>query len=142
MSVPDDARSDIGFLNNSAAERLFARGVGSMRTTTTEVTFMKTYTALIAAAALALSAGLASAQTQTPRNYDSSGAPQTSGQRSGGGMSGGAATGSSGSSGMTGAPSSTNPQAGGGPGGLTTAPHQVPENGGAPNATAPGGNAR
>ena len=25
------------------------------------------------------------AQTQTPRNYDSSGAPQTSGQRSGGG---------------------------------------------------------
>jgi len=64
------------------------------------------------------------------------------GQRSGGGMSGGAATGSSGSSGMTGAPSSTNPQAGGGPGGLTTAPHQVPENGGAPNATAPGGNAR
>jgi len=99
---------------------------------------MKTYTALIAAAALALSAGLASAQTQTPRNYDSSGAPQTSGQRSGGGMSGGAATGSSGSSGMTGAPSSTNPQAGGGPGGLTTAPHQVPENGGAPNATVPG----
>ena len=57
-------------------------------------------------------------------------------------MSGGAATGSSGSSGMTGAPSSTNPQAAGGPGGLTTAPQQVPENGGAPNATAPGGNAR
>ena len=81
-----------------------------------------------------------SAQTQTPRNYDSSGAPQTSGQRSGGGMSGGAATGVS--SGMTGAPSSTNPQAGGGPSGLTTAPHQVPENGGAPNATAPGSNAR
>ena len=78
---------------------------------------MKKHTALIAAAALALSAGLASAQTQTPRNYDSSGAPQTSGQRSGGGMSGGAATGSSGNSGMTGAPSSTNPQAGGGPGG-------------------------
>ena len=66
---------------------------------------------------LALSAGLASAQTQTPQNYDSSGAPQTSGQRSGGGLSGGAATGSSGNSGMTGAPSSTNPQAGGGPGG-------------------------
>jgi hypothetical protein len=101
---------------------------------------LKKHTALIAAAALALSAGLASAQTQTPRNYDSSGAPQTSGQRSGGGMSGGAATGVS--SGMTGAPSSTNPQAGGGPSGLTTAPHQVPENGGAPNATAPGSNAR
>jgi hypothetical protein len=39
--------------------------------------------------------------------------------------------------GMTGAPSSTNPQAGGGAGGLTTSPHQVPENGGAPNAVAP-----
>ena len=38
---------------------------------------------------------------------------------------------------MTGAPSSSNPQAGGGPDGLTTSPHQVPENGGAPNAVAP-----
>jgi hypothetical protein len=33
---------------------------------------------------------------------------------------------------MTGAPSSSNPQAGGGPNGLLTAPHSVPENGGAP----------
>jgi len=32
---------------------------------------------------------------------------------------------------MTGAPSSSNPQAGGGPNGLLTAPHSVPENGGA-----------
>jgi hypothetical protein len=126
--------------NGGGRERLSAVGVECKPTTTTEATFLKKHTALIAAAALALSAGLASAQTQTPRNYDSSGAPQTSGQRSGGGMSGGAATGVS--SGMTGAPSSTNPQAGGGPSGLTTAPHQVPENGGAPNATAPGSNAR
>jgi hypothetical protein len=33
---------------------------------------------------------------------------------------------------ITGAPSSSNPQAGGGPNGLLTAPHSVPENGGAP----------
>ena len=39
--------------------------------------------------------------------------------------------------GMTGAPSSSNPQAGGGPGGLTASPHQVPVNGGAPNAVVP-----
>jgi hypothetical protein len=32
---------------------------------------------------------------------------------------------------ITGAPSSSNPQAGGGPNGLLTAPHSVPENGGA-----------
>ena len=32
---------------------------------------------------------------------------------------------------MTGAPSNSNPQAGGGPNGLLTAPHSVPENGGA-----------
>ena len=38
---------------------------------------------------------------------------------------------------MTGAPSSSNPQAGGGPGGLTASPHQVPVNGGAPNAVVP-----
>jgi hypothetical protein len=44
-------------------------------------------TVLIAAAGLLISTGLAAAQSQTPRNYDSSGAPQTSGsqQRSGGG---------------------------------------------------------
>jgi hypothetical protein len=104
---------------------------------------MRKATALIAAAGLLIATGLASAQSQTPRNYDSSGAPQTLGsqQRSGGGMSGGPTTGSSGN-GMTGAPSSSIPQEGGGPGGLTTSPHQVPENPGAPNSTAPSGNAR
>jgi hypothetical protein len=38
---------------------------------------------------------------------------------------------------MSGAPSSSNPQAGGGARGLATSPHQVPENGGAPNAVVP-----
>jgi hypothetical protein len=95
---------------------------------------MRKYSALLAAAALLISSGIASAQTQTPRNnYDSSGAPQTYGQGRGG-MSGPA---SGGSTGMTGSPSSTNPQAGGGPNGLQTTPHEVPENGGAPNSISP-----
>jgi hypothetical protein len=94
---------------------------------------MSKYSALLAAAALLISSGIASAQTQTPRNYDSSGAPQTSGQGRGG-MSGPA---SGGSTGMTGSPSSTNPQAGGGPNGLQSTPHEVPENGGAPNSISP-----
>jgi hypothetical protein len=85
------------------------------------------------AAALLISSGMAFAQTQTPRNYDSSGAPQTSGQARGG-MSGPA---SGGSTGMTGSPSSTNPQAGGGPNGLQSTPHEVPENGGAPSSISP-----
>ena len=98
---------------------------------------MRIHTALIAAAALAISVGMASAQ-------NSPGASQNSGQRSGSGMSGGTTGSSGGATGTTGAPSSTNPQAGGGAGGLTTAPHQVPENGGAPNAVvpAPSGNPR
>ncbi len=99
---------------------------------------MRKYSAFLAAAALLVSTGLASAQSQMPRNYDSSGAPKTGSEqpRSGGGLTGGT-TGAGGQGGMTGAPSSTNPQAGGGAGGLTTSPHQVPENGGAPNSTAP-----
>ena len=74
---------------------------------------MKKYSALLAAAALLVSTGIASAQS---RNYDSSGAPKSSGssQRSGGGMATGNMTGASGNTGVTGAPSSTNPQAGGG----------------------------
>ena len=99
-------------------------------------------TVLIAAAGLLISNGLASAQSQTPRNYDSSGAPQTSGsqQRSGGDV--------------------WRPYNGfwrkrndrraeqlesSGRGlakGLTTSTHQVSENGGAPNSTAPSGTAR
>ena len=89
---------------------------------------MKKHSALIAAAALLMSTGLAAAQNQMPRN-DKSGAPATTGQ-SRDGMPGG-------NTGVTGAPSSTNPQAGGGPGGPTTTPHGVPENGGAANSQAP-----
>lgn len=89
---------------------------------------MRKHSALIAAAALLISTGLAAAQSQMPRN-DRSNAPATTGQ-SRDGMPGG-------NTGVTGAPSSTNPQAGGGPGGLTTTPHGVPENGGAANSQAP-----
>jgi hypothetical protein len=101
---------------------------------------MRKHLALLAGAALFASASVAAAQSQTPKNYDSSGAPQsgaTTQPRSGGGMTGGTTGQSNGAGGMTGAPSSSNPQAGGGAGGLTTSPHQVPENGGAPNSTAP-----
>ena len=53
---------------------------------------MKLYAAMLAAAVLLCSAGLASAQS---RNYDSSGAPKSSGssQRSGGGLVDNATTG-------------------------------------------------
>ena len=90
---------------------------------------MTKYSAMLAAAALLVSSGIASAQSQAPRGNDNSGSA-TSGQRTTPSDSGRG-------TGMTGAPSSSNPQAGGGAGGLTTSPHQVPENGGAPNAVAP-----
>jgi hypothetical protein len=89
---------------------------------------MKRHSALIAAAALLISTGLAAAQSQMPRN-ERSGAPATTGQNRDGAPGG--------NTGVTGAPSSTNPQAGGGAGGLTTTPHGVPENGGAANSQAP-----
>ena len=88
---------------------------------------MRKYSAMLAAAALLVSSGIASAQSQMPRGNDNSGAA-TSGQRTTPRDSGQG-------TGMTGAPSSSNPQAS--PGGLTTSPHHVPENGGAPNAVAP-----
>jgi hypothetical protein len=93
---------------------------------------MKKYSALLAAAALLVSTGIASAQS---RNYDSSGAPKSSGssQRSGGGLATGNTTGAGGNTGVTGAPSSTDPQAGS----TQSSPHQVPENGGAPNSVVP-----
>lgn len=88
---------------------------------------MKKYSALLAAAALLVSTGIAAAQS---RNYDSSGAPKSapSGQRSGGGMATGNMTGAGGN---TTGQSSTNPQADRAPS------QQVPENGGAPNSTVP-----
>jgi hypothetical protein len=94
----------------------------------------------LAAAALLISGGIASAQSQTPTQYDSSGAPKSGqGPNVGGGMpsnsgmtrgGAGATTGA----GASGVPSSTNPQTGNG----ATAPREVPENGGAATQTVPG----
>jgi hypothetical protein len=71
---------------------------------------MRKHLALIASAALLVSTGIAAAQSQAPRNYDSSGAPKSSGSspRSGGGLAG--TTGSGSASDTTGAPNT--PQAG------------------------------
>ena len=89
---------------------------------------MRRHSALLVAALLVGSSSIGMAQSQSPNSQQKS--PATSGQSSG-------APSDPRGPGMTGAPSSTNPQAGGGAGGLTTSPHQVPENGGAPNAVAP-----
>jgi hypothetical protein len=92
---------------------------------------MKKYSAILAAAALLVSSGIAVAQS---RNYDSSGAPKSapSGQRSGGGLATSNMTGAGGNTGME-SPGTTNPQ----PGGAASAPQQAPENGGAANSTMP-----
>ena len=87
-------------------------------------------TAYITAAALILSTSIVSAQ-QNPRGNSGM---STTGQRGAPDPARGTGT--------TGAPSSSNPQAGGGPNGLLQAPHEVPENGGAPNSVAPGPNRR
>jgi hypothetical protein len=93
---------------------------------------MRKYSAMLAAAALLVSSGIAAAQNQMPRGNEKPGA--TTGQRT---------TPDNGrGTGMTGAPSSSNPQAGGGANGLQSSPHQVPENGGAPNSVAPNTNRR
>ena len=95
---------------------------------------MRKYAAILAAAALLVSTGVASAQS---RNYDSSGAPKSSGssQRSGGGLVDNSTTGSSGASGMTGAPS--NPLQPGDAGMSQAAPPPGPDNGGTLNPRAP-----
>jgi hypothetical protein len=85
--------------------------------------------ALLAAAILVASTGIAAAQSQTPMQQHRQGAPATSGQNTG------SQTDPRGT-GVTGAPSSTNPQAGGGAAG-NQAPREVPEQGGAPNTTMP-----
>jgi hypothetical protein len=114
----------------SSAEHLPPPGVGLQHKRREERNeLMRKYSAMLAAAALVASSGIASAQSQTPRSNDNSGAA-TSGQRTTPSDTGRG-------TGMTGAPSSSNPQAGGGAGGLTTSPHQVPENGGAPNTVVP-----
>jgi hypothetical protein len=78
----------------------------------------------LASAVLLLTSAVASAQNQNqmPRNPDQpqAGAPSTTGR-----------------TGTTGAPSSTNPQATS-PNGLRDTPHEVPESGGAPMRETPG----
>src|SRR4051794_25355181 len=68
-----------------------------------EADSMRKYAAILAATALLVSTGMASAQS---RNYDSSGAPKSSGSspRSGGGLVDNSTTGSSRTNGITGAP--------------------------------------
>jgi hypothetical protein len=87
---------------------------------------MRKHSILFVAAALLVSTGIASAQNnQPPANQQRPQQPATSGQSD-------PARGT----GMTGAPSSTNPQAGGGAAGNQT-PREVPEQGGAPNTQVP-----
>jgi hypothetical protein len=95
---------------------------------------MRKYAAILAATALLVSTGMASAQS---RNYDSSGAPKSSGSspRSGGGLVDNSTTGSSGANGMTGAPSTPNAQ--GDAGASQAAPPPGPDNGGTLNPRAP-----
>jgi hypothetical protein len=98
---------------------------------------MRTYAAVLGATALLISSGIATAQSQTPRNYDSSGAPKSGSEqpRSGGGLTSGT-TGAGGGAGMTGAPSSAHPQA---PSGATGAPSVEKGSG---NSSLPSGGAR
>ena len=95
---------------------------------------MRNYAAMLGAAALLISTGIAAAQSQTPKNYDSSGAPKTGSEqpRSGGGLTSGAG----GGAGMTGAPGSANPQ---GRSGATGAPSVEKGSG---NSSLPSGGAR
>ena len=96
---------------------------------------MRKYAAILAATTLLVSTGMASAQS---RNYDSSGAPKSSGSspRSGGGLVDNSTTGSSGTNGMTGVPSTPNSQAGDA-GAAQAAPPPGPDNGGTLNPRAP-----
>jgi hypothetical protein len=96
---------------------------------------MRKYVAVLGATALFISTGIAAAQSQTPRNYDSSGAPKTGSEsRSGGGLT--STTGAGSGIGTTGAPSTANPQAGSG---ATGAPSVEKGSG---NSSLPSGGAR
>jgi hypothetical protein len=94
---------------------------------------MRKYAAALAAAALLISTGIAAAQNQTPRSYDSSGAPKPDSEQP---RSGGGTTGAGSGAGVTGAPSSANPQAGSG---ATGAPSVEKGSG---NSSLPSGGAR
>jgi hypothetical protein len=91
------------------------------------------YVALVAGVLLTASASTGMAQSQAPSSQQRTGSPATSGQS--GSQADPRGTG------ITGAPSSSNPQAGGG-GAAYQTPREVPENGGAPTTTNPNPNRR
>src|SRR4051794_18561507 len=93
---------------------------------------MRKHSALLAAALLVSSTGVGMAQGQSPNSQQKS--PATSGQSSG-------SQSDPRGPGMTRAPSSTNPQAGGGGAGYQT-PRETPEAGGAPTTQTPNPNRR
>ena len=93
---------------------------------------MRKHSVLLAAALLVSSTGVGMAQGQSPNSQQKS--PATSGQSSG-------SQSDPRGTGMTGAPSSTNPQAGGGGAGYQT-PRETPEAGGAPTTQTPNPNRR
>lgn len=90
---------------------------------------MRKHAALWAAAILVVSTGIASAQSQAAMGQQRPGSPPATS-----GLSGSQADPRG--TGPTGAPSSTNPQAGGGAAGQQT-PREVPESGGAPTTQTP-----
>jgi hypothetical protein len=93
---------------------------------------MRKHSALLAATLLVASSGIGMAQSQSPNSQQK--VPATSGQSSG-------SQSDPRGTGMTGAPSSTNPQAGGGGAGYQT-PRETPEAGGAPTTQPPNPNRR
>jgi hypothetical protein len=93
---------------------------------------MRRNSVLLAAALLVASSGMGMAQSPSPNSQQPNSqqkSPATSGQSSG-------SQSDPRGTGMTGAPSSTNPQAGGG-GADYRAPREVPEAGGAPTTQTP-----
>ena len=101
---------------------------------------MRKQFALLAAAGLLVSTGIASAQTTpTPRGSDTAAPPAaTQGQK--GGMTNGAGQG--GTTGMTGTPTNPNPQSGTGAGGLQSATPPATGSGGPATSPTPGGTTR
>lgn len=95
---------------------------------------MKQHSALLAVAILLTSSSIVAAQGQAPMSNEKAG-PATSGQNRSGSRSDPRGTG------MTGAPSSSNPQAGRGAAGYQT-PREVPEAGGVASIQNPNPNRR
>ena len=100
---------------------------------------MRKQLALLTAAGLLISSGIASAQTTTPapRGSDTM-APPAAGQQ--GGLTNGA--GQPGTTGMSGTPTNPNPQSGTGAGGLPSATPPATGSGGPATSPTPGGTTR